>query len=53
MLEQLLKGVFDEGIRQWIIAIYNNHISNGLTSEQAKEYTEKFADKTFGNWKVK
>lgn len=51
MLEQLLKGVFDEGIRQWIIAIYNNQ--NGLTPKEAKEYTEKLADKTFGNWRIK
>ena len=51
MINILLKGVFDQGIRDWLCIRYDHHLkSNPETAAYRLVVNE--ADATFGRWRV-
>lgn len=52
MTQQLLHKVFDEGIRQWLVVVFNRFLATGHNEADAYSQTVDLANKTFGNWKA-
>jgi len=53
MKQTLLHRVFDEGIRQWLIAKFDTAIAAGMSEAEAFTQTSRQATEAFGNWKAK